>query len=93
MKISKKHWNEPLARFVLTVITFYQKTISPDHGAVRILPPSARCRFYPSCSDYARQAIRQYGLIKGVVVSVRRILRCHPGNAGGYDPVRDLGQQ
>ncbi|OGD62773.1 membrane protein insertion efficiency factor YidD [Candidatus Beckwithbacteria bacterium RBG_13_42_9] len=47
-----------------------------------------RCRFSPTCSDYARQAIKQYGMILGVWLSIKRLLRCHPGNLGGYDPVK-----
>jgi uncharacterized protein len=50
------------------------------------LPPS--CRFEPTCSGYAEQAIEKYGLIKGGWMGVKRIARCHPWNPGGYDPVR-----
>ena len=49
--------------------------------------PSA-CRFYPTCSEYMRDAIERYGAAKGVWMGVRRLLRCHPLQAGGYDPVR-----
>ena len=45
------------------------------------------CRFEPTCSEYMRQAIVKYGVIKGVWLGVKRICRCHPGNPGGYDPV------
>ncbi|MDX2032359.1 MAG: membrane protein insertion efficiency factor YidD [Blastocatellia bacterium] len=58
----------------------YKYAISP------LLPPS--CRFTPTCSEYAADAIAKYGLIKGVGLAVRRLLRCHPFCAGGYDPVR-----
>ncbi len=61
-------------------ILFYQKLISP------ILPTS--CRFYPTCSDYSRQAIEKYGLARGCWLGMKRILRCHPFYPGGYDPVR-----
>jgi hypothetical protein len=47
----------------------------------------ANCRFFPSCSDYAREAVEKHGAIKGVYLAVRRILRCHPYHPGGYDPV------
>jgi hypothetical protein len=49
--------------------------------------PSA-CRFYPTCSEYMREAVERYGAAKGVWMGVRRLLRCHPFQAGGYDPVR-----
>ncbi len=61
-------------------IVFYQKFISP------ILPTS--CRFYPTCSDYSRQAIEKYGLVRGCWLGIKRILRCHPFYLGGYDPVQ-----
>ncbi len=60
-------------------IGVYQRFVSP------LLGP--RCRFYPSCSDYARQAIDRFGLARGAWLSIRRLLRCQPFSAGGYDPV------
>lgn len=74
------------ARFAALLIGVYQKTLSPDHGLIYIWP-GTHCRFFPSCSDYARQAVRQYGLLYGAVVSVKRILRCGPWHQGGYDPL------
>jgi uncharacterized protein len=65
---------------VLALIRFYQLTIS------RALP-SNTCRFYPTCSHYGYQSIYKYGLIKGGVMTVWRILRCNPFNPGGFDPV------
>ncbi|HOJ11397.1 MAG TPA: membrane protein insertion efficiency factor YidD [Clostridiales bacterium] len=65
---------------LIGAIRLYQKYISP------LKPPS--CRFYPSCSQYALDAIKKYGSIKGTFMSVRRILKCHPFNPGGYDPVK-----
>jgi hypothetical protein len=66
-------------KFAVAVIVFYQRFISP------LMPPS--CRFYPTCSSYARQAIEKYGVLKGGLMSLRRISRCHPFHPGGYDPV------
>jgi hypothetical protein len=47
----------------------------------------AVCRFHPSCSNYARAALARHGLLRGSAFALRRLLRCHPFNAGGYDPV------
>ena len=66
------------APFVL-LIKFYQLCISP------FTPPS--CRFTPTCSQYALEAFRKHGPLKGLYLSVRRILRCHPWGGSGYDPV------
>jgi putative membrane protein insertion efficiency factor len=64
----------------IALIEFYRRFFSP------MLPPS--CRFTPSCSLYTLQAIEKYGLLKGSVMGVRRILRCHPFSEGGFDPVK-----
>ncbi len=63
----------------VALITGYQYLISP------LFPPS--CRYVPSCSQYAKEAILKYGVFKGCYLGARRILRCHPFHAGGYDPV------
>ncbi|MEW5816476.1 MAG: membrane protein insertion efficiency factor YidD [Spirochaetota bacterium] len=76
-------WRRTVSRVFQTafivLIELYRKIISP------FLPPS--CRFYPTCSSYALTAIRRYGPGKGTVLAAKRILRCHPLNPGGYDPV------
>jgi putative membrane protein insertion efficiency factor len=64
---------------LLVLLRAYQYAIRP------LLPAS--CRFYPSCSDYACEAIERHGAGKGAWLSARRILRCHPYHPGGYDPV------
>ncbi len=69
------------------LIKVYQKTLSFDHGLPGFLFPNGFCRFYPTCSEYAREAIEKYGVIKGGVRSFWRVLRCNPWNSGGYDPV------
>jgi len=66
-------------RIALALIRFYQRRVS------RVLPPA--CRFVPSCSEYAYQAIVMYGLWKGGGLAVKRLLHCHPFNPGGYDPL------
>lgn len=63
----------------IALIRVYQLVISP------VLGP--RCRFYPTCSHYAIEAIRLHGILKGGVLAAKRIGKCHPGNAGGIDPV------
>ena len=64
---------------LVKIIKFYQKAVSPG------LPDT--CRFYPSCSEYSRQAIEEHGAIKGGYLAIKRVLRCHPLNSGGVDPV------
>lgn len=66
-------------RFCLVAIRGYQRYISP------LLPDA--CIYIPTCSQYAVEAIEKYGVVKGCWLGVRRILRCHPFHAGGYDPV------
>lgn len=66
-------------RMMLALLRFYKREISP------MLPDA--CRFRPTCSEYAMQAIQKYGVLKGGYLAIRRILRCHPFHPGGYDPV------
>ncbi|MGL4483481.1 MAG: membrane protein insertion efficiency factor YidD [Anaerovoracaceae bacterium] len=67
-------------KYILTyIIKAYQILVSP------ILP--ANCRFYPTCSDYFIQALNRHGFFIGSYLGIRRILKCHPFNPGGYDPV------
>ncbi|MEW6546274.1 MAG: membrane protein insertion efficiency factor YidD [Bacillota bacterium] len=64
---------------VVALIWLYRLVVSP------LLPAS--CRFEPSCSVYAEQAVKRYGVVKGGLLAGRRLLRCHPWHPGGYDPV------
>ena len=68
-----------MKKIFIFFIVLYQKIISP------YLPKL--CRFHPTCSEYAKQSINKYGVIKGLIKSVKRLLKCHPWHDGGYDPV------
>ncbi len=68
-------------RPLIGLIRIYQMLISP------LIPPS--CRFTPTCSQYAIDAIELHGPLRGVYLATRRLLRCHPFNRGGYDPVKN----
>ncbi len=73
---------------LLYLIRIYQKTISPDHGYLKIFFPNGYCKFSPTCSDYGYKAIEKYGLVKGVPMAAWRVLRCNPCSKGGYDPLK-----
>jgi putative membrane protein insertion efficiency factor len=73
------HHHRAGVRVIVGCVRVYQRVISPA------LPRS--CRFYPTCSEYAVQAVTRYGALKGGRLAVKRILRCHPFSPGGYDPV------
>lgn len=64
---------------VIDLLYLYKVMVSP------FLPPA--CRFEPTCSEYARQAVDRYGAYRGTIMAIKRILRCHPFCKGGYDPV------
>lgn len=69
----------PLWWLAVGFVTAWRKLISPAYGQV--------CRFHPSCSAYSLEALRRFGFIRGGYLTIRRLLRCHPWNPGGYDPV------
>ncbi|WP_182188771.1 membrane protein insertion efficiency factor YidD [Pectinatus frisingensis] len=69
-----------MKKVILNIIYFYRNFISP------LTPPS--CRYIPTCSEYAVIAIDKYGVKKGGIMAIKRILRCHPFHKGGYDPVK-----
>lgn len=69
----------PLRRFAIAPIAFYRRVISPG------LP--RRCKYEPSCSAYAEQAIREFGILRGSILAAWRLLRCNPFSHGGHDPV------
>lgn len=74
-----KEINACLSKLCIYLIRFYQKYISPLKGPT--------CRFYPTCSQYAIEALEKYGVLKGSILAIWRILRCNPFAKGGYDPV------
>jgi len=68
-----------MKKIPLSLIRLYKKFVSPILGN--------RCRFYPSCSDYTYEAIKKHGLLKGTFLGCKRLLKCHPFNPGGVDPI------
>jgi uncharacterized protein len=68
-----------IKKVALGAVKFYQKIISP------VLPKS--CRFYPTCSQYTYSAIEKYGVLKGIYLGIKRIIKCHPFHPGGFDPL------
>ena len=68
-----------MKQILLRVIRFYQRAVSP------LFPP--RCRYIPTCSEYALQAVEKYGPLRGGFLALWRLLRCNPFHKGGYDPV------
>jgi putative membrane protein insertion efficiency factor len=70
-----------MSRVAIALLRGYQRWISPLLGA--------RCKYYPSCSEYAVQAIGRYGMLRGSVLAAWRLLRCNPFSHGGYDPVSE----
>ena len=69
-----------MRKIFIFLIKFYQKAISPFLGR--------RCRFYPTRSEYTKQAVEKYGALKGLYLGLIRILKCHPFHKGGYDPLK-----
>lgn len=72
-----------MKKIIISLILFYQKNISKIFSNLGI-----RCKFYPSCSEYTKQAVLKYGAIKGSFLGLKRILKCNPFSKGGYDPLK-----
>ncbi len=68
-----------MKKLLIALLRGYQYAISPMLGR--------NCRFYPTCSDYTLEAIERHGALKGMVLGIRRLMRCHPWHPGGFDPV------
>ncbi|MBM3208742.1 membrane protein insertion efficiency factor YidD [Candidatus Shapirobacteria bacterium] len=78
-----------MKKTALLLIRFYQKHLSFDSGLFKALFLTDKvCRFRPTCSEYTYQAIEKYGILRGSLLGLRRIIRCHPWNKGGEDPLR-----
>ena len=69
-----------MKKFLIKMINFYQKNIS--------LRTIKKCKYYPTCSEYTKQAILKYGSIKGTLLGIKRIIKCNPFSKGGYDPLK-----
>ena len=72
-----------MRKLIISLINLYQKGISPMISSKNI-----HCKFYPTCSEYTKQAVEKYGVIKGVAKGIIRILKCNPFSKGGYDPLK-----
>lgn len=68
-----------ITNLIIALIDFYRLCISPFTAPT--------CRFYPTCSQYARESLIEHGVLKGLYLSLKRILKCHPFHSGGFDPV------
>jgi len=72
-----------MKKICIYLIEWYQKNISNF-----LKNRNIRCKYYPSCSEYTKQAIEKYGVIKGSILGIKRILKCNPFSKGGYDPLK-----
>jgi putative membrane protein insertion efficiency factor len=78
-----------LKNYILRLIRFYQKTaIFHNTIAKQLFLTDKVCRFVPTCSEYTYQAVEKYGVVKGLFLGLKRIIRCHPFSKGGYDPLK-----
>ncbi|MFN7160126.1 MAG: membrane protein insertion efficiency factor YidD [Candidatus Gracilibacteria bacterium] len=81
-------WKLPRNAMIL-LVRVYQKTLSPDHGVIfKQMYPYGYCKYHPTCSEYGCQAFEKKGFVKGMLLTIWRILRCNPFSKGGEDPVK-----
>ncbi len=76
-----------LTRALIALLRFYQRFLSFDQGLPSRIVPLRFCRYHPTCSEYAIDAIQRYGAVRGSLMAVKRVARCHPWHPGGFDPV------
>ncbi len=79
-----------MKQLLILSIKLYQKTLSPDHGWFKARWPHGYCRFHPTCSQYAIDALQEHGAVKGTWLAVKRIARCNPFSQPGVDPIPKL---
>ena len=72
---------------LISIIDIYQATLSPDHGRLKSRFPHGYCRFYPSCSEYVKESIIKFGVVKGIWFGTKRVLRCNPWASPAIDKV------
>lgn len=72
-----------MKKVMISIIKFYKKHIS-----IYFEKSGVKCKFYPTCSDYALEAYEKYGFLKGTLLTIKRILKCNPFSKGGYDPLK-----
>lgn len=72
-----------MKKVLIYIIKIYKKTLSPFFEFFGI-----KCKYYPTCSEYTKQAIEKYGALKGSFLGIKRILKCNPFSKGGYDPLK-----
>lgn len=84
MKVLRFTWNIPRMLLII-LISVYQRTLSPDHGLLRVFFPGGYCRYTPSCSDYGKAVIKKRGVFIGGIKAAYRVIRCNPFSKGGID--------
>lgn len=72
-----------MKKIIINIINFYKKHIS-----IFFEKNGIKCKYYPTCSDYAIQALEKYGAFKGIILTIKRFLKCNPFSKGGYDPLK-----